>query len=84
MYSKAREQVLFQYLSVLQSLEKRYHGFMLEHIDRGKNEEVDALANGTARGNRLPYDVFYQKIEALMVKQLDDGPRIISLITTED
>jgi hypothetical protein len=57
---------------------------MLQHIDMGKNEEVDALAKASARGDPLLSDVFYQIIEAPMVRQPDEGPRLINLIMIED
>jgi hypothetical protein len=54
------------------------------HIYRGKNDEADALAKPTTRGDPLLYDVFYQIIEATVVRQPDEGPRIVSPIMTED
>lgn len=68
----------------MRSLEKQFRGFMLQHIDMGKNEEVDALAKASARGDPLLSDVFYQIIEAPMVRQPDEGPRLINLIMIED
>ena len=52
-------------------------------MDRSKNEEVDALVKVAARGDLMPLDVFFQIIEAPIVRD-HDGHRIISLIMTED
>ena len=38
-----------QYLTVVRSLEKQFKGFTLQHVDRNKNEEVDALAKAAAK-----------------------------------
>jgi hypothetical protein len=37
-------------------------------VDLSKNEEADALAKAAARGDPLPSDVFFQIIEALVVR----------------
>jgi ribonuclease HI len=48
----AKEPVLMQYLTAVRSLQKQFKGFTLQHVDRNKNEEADAL----------PSDVFYHII----------------------
>jgi hypothetical protein len=54
-------------------------------MDQSKNEEAEAdtLAKATARGNLMPSDIFFQIIEASVVRD-PYGHRIISLIMTED
>jgi ribonuclease HI len=49
----AKDPALAQYLTVVRSLERQFKGFTLQHVDRAKNEEADALAKATARGEAL-------------------------------
>jgi phage terminase Nu1 subunit (DNA packaging protein) len=63
--------VLLQYLSIVQSLEKQFKGFTIQHIDRSKNEEANALAKAAARGYPMPSDVFFQIVEAPIVRHPD-------------
>ena len=51
-----------QYLTAVRSLERQFKGFTLQHVDRARNEEADALAKAAARGETLPSDVFYHVI----------------------
>jgi hypothetical protein len=77
---------------VVRSLEKQFKGFTLQHVDRARNEEADALAKAAARGETLPSDVFYHVIgtpiirnsEGLQVTNDAEGHRIVNLIMTED
>jgi ribonuclease HI len=58
----AKDPALMQYLTAVRSLEKQFKGFTLQHVDRAKNEEVDALAKAATKGDALPFDVFYHVI----------------------
>ena len=81
-----------QYLTAVRSLEKQFKGFTLQHVDRNKNEEADALAKAAAKGEALPSDVFYHVIgttvvrnpEGLQITQDAEGHRIVNLIMAED
>jgi hypothetical protein len=81
-----------QNLAAIRSLERQFKGFTLQHVDRAKNEEADALAKAVARGEALPSDVFYHVIgtpavrspEGLQITNDGEGHRIINLIMTED
>ena len=81
-----------QYLAAIRSLERQFKGFTLQHVDRAKNEEADALAKAAARGESLPSDVFYHVIgtpavrspEGLQITNDSEGHRIVNLIMTED
>jgi ribonuclease HI len=81
-----------QYLTVIHSLERQFKGFTLQHVDRSKNEEADALAKAAAKGEALPSDVFYHVIstpaicnpEGLQITQDTEGHRIVNLIMAED
>jgi hypothetical protein len=81
-----------QYLTAVCSLERQFKGFTLQHVDRAKNEEADALAKAAARGEALPSDVFYHVIGTPAVRSLEvlqitndaEGHRIVNLIMTED
>jgi ribonuclease HI len=83
---------LMQYLAAVRSLERQFKGFTLQHVDRAKNEEADALAKAAARGEALPSDVFYHVIGTLAVRSLEglqitndtEGHRIVNLIMTKD
>jgi ribonuclease HI len=88
----AKDPALMQYLMVVRSLEKQFKGFTLQHVDHARNEEADMLAKAAARGEALPFDVFYHVIgtpavrntEGLQITTNAEGHRIVSLIMTED
>jgi ribonuclease HI len=88
----AKDPALMQYLTAVHSLERQFKGFTLQHVDYTRNEEADALAKAAARGETLPFDVFYHVIgtpaicnsEGLQVTNDAEGHRIINLIMTED
>jgi ribonuclease HI len=46
----AKDPTLMQYLATVRSLERQFKGFTLQHVDRARNEETDALAKAVARG----------------------------------
>jgi ribonuclease HI len=52
-----KDPALMQYLTTVRSLEKQFKGFTLQHVDRARNEEADALAKAAAKGETLPSDV---------------------------
>jgi ribonuclease HI len=88
----AKDLALMQYLMAVRSLERQFKGFTLQHVDRAKNKEADALAKVAARGEALPSDVFYHVIgtpairspEGLQITNDIEGHRIVNLIMTED
>jgi ribonuclease HI len=88
----AKDPALMQYLAAIRSLKRQFKGFTLQHVDRAKNEEADALAKAAARGESLPSDVFYHVIgtpavrspEGLQITNDSEGHRIVNLIMTED
>jgi hypothetical protein len=88
----AKDPALMQYLAAIRSLERQFKGFTLQHVDRAKNEEADALAKAAARGESLPSDVFYHVIgtpavrspEGLQITNDSEGHCIVNLIMTED
>jgi ribonuclease HI len=88
----AKDPALMQYLTVVRSLERQFKGFTLQHVDRNKNKEADALAKAAAKGEALPSDVFYYIIgtpavrnpEGLQITQDVEGHRIVNLIMAED
>jgi ribonuclease HI len=87
-----KDPTLMQYLTAVRSLERQFKGFTLQHVDRAKNEEADALAKAAARGEALPSDVFYHVIgtpairspEGLQITNDTEGHHIVNLIMTED
>jgi hypothetical protein len=88
----AKDPVLMLYLTAVRSLERQFKGFTLQHVDRAKNEEADALAKAAAKGEALPSYVFYHVIgtpavrnpEGLQITQDTEGHRIVNLIMAED
>jgi ribonuclease HI len=88
----AKDPALMQYLTAVRSLERQFKGFTLQHVDRAKNKEADALAKAAARGEPLPSDVFYhvigtpviRSLEGLQITNDSEGHRIVNLIMTED
>jgi ribonuclease HI len=88
----AKYPALMQYLTAVRGLERQFKGFTLQHVDRARNEEADALAKAAARGKTLPSDVFYHVIgtpairnpEGLQVTNDTKCHRIVNLIMTED
>jgi hypothetical protein len=80
----AKDPTLMQYLAAIRSLERQFKGFTLQHVDRTRNEEADALAKAA--------DVFYHVIgtpavrspEGLQITNDSEGHRIVNLIMTED
>jgi ribonuclease HI len=82
----AKDPALMQYFTAVRSLERQFKGFTLQHVDRARNEEADALAKAAARGE------FYHVIgtpavrnpEGLQVTNDAEGHRIVNLIMTED
>jgi ribonuclease HI len=88
----AKDPALMQYLTTVRSLERQFKGFTLQHVDRARNEEANALTKAVARGKALPSDVFYHVIgtpavrspESLQVTNDAEGHRIVNLIMTED
>jgi ribonuclease HI len=88
----AKDPALMQYLTAVRNLEKQFKGFTLQHVDRARNEEADALAKAAAKGKALPSDVFYHVIdipavrnpEGLQITNGAEGHRIVNLIMTED
>jgi hypothetical protein len=57
-----------QYLTAVRGLEKQFKGFTLQHVDRNKNEEANVLAKAAAKGEALPFDVFYHVIDTPAVR----------------
>jgi ribonuclease HI len=88
----AKDPALMQCLVAVRSLERQFKGFTLQHVDRAKNEQADTLAKAAARGEALPFDVFYhvigtpavRSLEGLQITNDTEGHRIVNLIMTED
>jgi ribonuclease HI len=88
----AKDPALMQYLTTIRRLVKQFKGFTLQHVDRAKNEEADALAKAASKGDAMPSDVFYHIIgtlairnpEGLQITQDKEGHRIVNLIMAED
>jgi ribonuclease HI len=55
----ARDNTLEKYLALIQRMEKYFKTFLVEHIDRSRNTEVDELVKAAARKAALPHDIFF-------------------------
>jgi ribonuclease HI len=55
----ARDNTLEKYLALIQRMEKYFRTFLVEHIDRSRNTEVDELVKAAARKAALPHDIFF-------------------------
>jgi ribonuclease HI len=49
-----KDPALMQYLAAIRSLERQFKGFTLQHVDRAKNEEADALAKAAPGARPCP------------------------------
>jgi ribonuclease HI len=49
-----KDPALMQYLAATRSLERKFKGFTLQHVDRAKNEEADALARQPPEARPCP------------------------------
>jgi ribonuclease HI len=86
----AKDPTLMQYLTAVRGLERQFKGFTLQHVDRARNEEDDALTKAAARGEALPSDVFYHVIgtpairspEGLQITNDTEGHRIVNHSTS--
>jgi hypothetical protein len=78
----AKDPSLMQYLTTVRSLERQFKGFTLQHIDHAKNEEADALAKATAKGEALPSDVLYHVIGTPAVRNPLRTPKATTSLTS--
>jgi hypothetical protein len=65
-------------------MENFFKGFTVEHIERGRNTEVDELVKDAARKMVLPPDVFFQTIEDPSVKIVEPKTRMVNIVQGED
>jgi hypothetical protein len=80
----ARDETLERYLAVIRRMENFFKGFIVEHIERAKNTEVDELAKAVARKAVLPPYVFFQVIEDPSVKTVKLDARMVNVVQGED
>jgi hypothetical protein len=65
-------------------MEDFFKGFIVQHIERAKNTEVNELAKAAARKAVLPPNVFFQVIEDPSVKTVEPEPSMVNIIEGED
>jgi hypothetical protein len=80
----ARDETLERYLAAIRRMENFFKGFIVEHIERVKNTEVDKLTNAAVRKVVLPPDVCFQVIEDPSVKTIEPEPRMVNVVQGED
>jgi ribonuclease HI len=64
-----RDETLERYLAAIRRMENFFKGFIVEHIERAKNTEVDELAKAAAKKATLPLDVFFSSFRRLLRKK---------------
>jgi ribonuclease HI len=79
-----REPTFERYLALVRRMKNYFKGFMVEHIKRSKNSEVDELAKATACNMLLHADVFFQVVPDALIKTVKLELRVINLIEGED
>jgi hypothetical protein len=75
---------LERYLATIRRMENHFEGFIVKHIERTKNIEVDELAKAASRKKVLPPNVFFQVIKDPSVKIVEPEPRVVNTIQGED
>jgi ribonuclease HI len=80
--SEARNSVLMKYLVKVREMERRFRGYLVQHIPRDDNNEVDKLAKAAARNQEMPPDVFFEIIKEQSIKEIK--PKIMSVVETPD
>jgi ribonuclease HI len=78
--SEARNSVLMKYLVKVREMERRFRGYLVQHIPRDDNNEVDKLAKAAARNQEMPPDVFFETIKEPSIKEIK--PKIASVVET--
>jgi ribonuclease HI len=80
----ARDETLERYLAAIQRMEGFFKEFIVQHIERAKNTEVDELAKAAARKAVLPPNAFFQVIEDPSMKTVEPEPRMTNVVQAED
>jgi ribonuclease HI len=80
--SEARSPVLMKYLEKVREMERHFKGYLVQHIPRDDNNEVDKLVKAAARNQELPPDVFFEIIREPSIKE--SRPKIVNAVETPD
>jgi hypothetical protein len=80
----AKEPELVKYLTAVRRMEKHIAGFSLRHIPRTENIEADELAKAMAQNLPLPADVFAQALTIKAIKEEEDHPVVVHVISGEN
>ena len=80
----AKEPELVKYLMAVRRMEKHFAGFSLRDIPRAKNTEADDLAKAAAQNLTLPPNVFVQALTIKAIKEEEDHPVALHMISSED
>jgi hypothetical protein len=65
-------------------MENYFKGFMVEHIERGKNSKDDEFVKVAAHNTPLHADVFFQVVLDASIKTVETEPKVINQIEGED
>ena len=80
----AKEPELVKYLTAVRRMEKYFTNFSLRHIPRAKSIEADELAKAVAQNLPLPPDIFTQALTIKAIKEEEDHPAAVHVITGKD
>jgi hypothetical protein len=80
----ARDCTVERHLALVRRMENYFRGFSVEHIDRSKNTEADALAKAAARKTSLPPHAFFQTLKDSSVKTIESEPNMVNVIQEEN
>jgi ribonuclease HI len=80
--SEARNPILMKYLEKVREMERHFKGYLIQHIPRDDNNEVDKLAKAAARNQVMPPDVFFEIIKESCIKETK--PKIVNIVETCD
>jgi hypothetical protein len=71
-----------KYLKKVREMEKHFKSYLVHHIPRNDNNEVDKLAKAVAQNHVMPLDVFLEIMREPSIKDLK--PKIVNIVETHD
>jgi hypothetical protein len=71
-------------LQFLRDQEKHFEGVTVKNISRNNNSDADELAKAVAQNTSLPQDIFCQILKQASIKTVQDTPREVHIIQSED
>ena len=75
---------MIKYFTVVRRMEKHFAGFTFCHIPRSENVEADELAKVAAQRAPMLADVFYQELTVKVIREEEERPNVVHVITSKD